>query len=197
MSVAHRPPRPAGEAMEDAPERAERAAIEALPEPILRELRSDHAGELGAVWIYRGVLALARDPELRAFAEAHGRAEQAHLDFFLDEVPQRWHSRLAPLWRLAGFLLGAVPALFGPRAVYRTVAAVEAFVDEHYQVQIDMLEAHPGHGWLRERLVSFRADELHHRDDAAARLEGDGHGGLWARFVMGGSAAGAELARRF
>ncbi|MEE4299421.1 MAG: demethoxyubiquinone hydroxylase family protein [Pseudomonadales bacterium] len=172
------------------------APVDALPEPILRELRSDHAGELGAVWIYHGVLAIARDPELRAFAEAHRRAEQAHLDFFLSELPSRWQSRLAPLWRLAGFVLGALPALVGTHAVYRTVAAVEAFVDEHYRVQIDMLEAHPGHAWLRERLVAFRADELHHRDDAAARVGADALDGLWARIVMGGSAAGAELARR-
>lgn len=172
------------------------APVEELPEPILRELRSDHAGELGAVWIYRGVLAVSRDPELRAFAEAHGRAEQAHLDFFLAELPDRWQSRLAPLWRLAGFVLGALPALFGRRAVYRTVAAVESFVDDHYQVQIDMLEAHPAHAWLRERLVAFRADELHHRDDAAARFAGAALEGLWPRIVMAGSAAGAELARR-
>lgn len=172
------------------------APVEALPEPILRELRSDHAGELGAVWIYHGVLAIARDPELRAFAEEHRRAEQAHLAFFLAELPRPWQSRLAPLWRLAGFLLGALPALFGSRAVYRTVAAVEAFVDDHYRVQIEMLDAHPGHAWLRERLVAFRDDELHHRDDAAVRFGGDALDGLWTRVVMSGSAAGAELARR-
>lgn len=172
------------------------AAIERLPEPILRELRSDHAGELGAVWIYHGVLAVARDADLRAFAEAHRRAEQRHLDFFLEQLPRRWRSGLAPLWRLAGFLLGALPALLGDRAVYRTVAAVEAFVDEHYRVQIDMLAAHPEHAWLRDRLVAFRDEELHHRDDAAERFGGDALGGLWARIVMAGSAAGAELARR-
>lgn len=172
------------------------APLERLPEAILRELRSDHAGELGAVWIYHGVLAVTRDPELRAFAEAHGRAEQTHLDFFLEALPRRWHSRLAPLWRLAGFMLGALPALFGRRAVYRTVAAVEAFVDDHYRVQIAMLEAYPQYARLRERLIAFREDELHHRDDAAERFGNGAFQGLWPRIVMGGSAAGAVLARR-
>ncbi len=172
------------------------APVERLPDPVLRELRSDHAGELGAVWIYHGVLAVARDPALRAFAEEHRRAEQRHLDFFLEHLPPRWRSSLAPLWRLAGFALGALPALFGRRAVYRTVAAVEAFVDDHYRVQIDMLAAHPEHAWLRERLVAFRDDELHHRDDAAARFGDAALEGLWARIVMAGSAAGASLARR-
>ncbi len=174
-----------------------RAAVCGLPEAMLRELRSDHAGELGAVWIYRGVLAVARDPALRAFAQAHEAAEQAHLDFFLQELPAQWHSKLAPLWRIAGFLLGALPAFIGPGAVYRTIAAVEAFVDEHYQVQIDMLEGRERYAWLRDRLIAFRADELHHRDDALAR-SGTGAGtGLWRWLVHNGSAAGAMLARRF
>lgn len=175
---------------------ADRAAIDALPTAILRELRSDHAGELGAVWIYRGILAVSRDEAVRSFAEAHQRSEQTHLDFFLSELPPRWRSRLAPLWRVAGFVLGALPALFGSRAVYATVAAVETFVDDHYQVQIDMLAAHPEYAWLRETLVRFREDELHHRDDAAARNDGAPVRGLWARIVIGGSVAGAMLARR-
>lgn len=188
MSLVDEPLRPL--------ETPELAPLERLPEALLRELRSDHAGELGAVWIYHGVLAVARDPELRAFADAHRRAEQAHLAFFLEQLPRRWQSSLAPLWRLAGFVLGALPTLFGPRAVYRTVAAVEAFVDDHYRVQIDMLADHPEHAWLRERLVAFRDDELHHRDDAVARFAGDALDGPWARLVMAGSAAGAALARR-
>ena len=40
------------------------------------ELRSDHAGETGAVAIYRGILAITRNPELRTFAEHHLATEQ-------------------------------------------------------------------------------------------------------------------------
>lgn len=196
---------------------AEELSIEDLPQPILRELRSDHAGELGAVWIYRGILAVARDPALRNFAQHHMAAEEAHLAFFLTQLPARWHTRLAPLWRLAGWLLGAGPALFGRVAVYRTITAVESFVDHHYALQIDMLAAHPGHAWLRERLQAFRDDELMHRDDAsrrardagragvtaAARVEGPDRGPipgpiarLWMTIVGRGSALGANIARR-
>ncbi len=166
-----------------------------LPPHLLRELRSDHAGELGAVWIYRGILAVTRNPELRAFAEAHQASEQEHLDFFLKHLPIGWHTRLAPLWKLAGFVLGALPALLGPRAVYRTVAAVERFVDGHYAAQIELLAAHPQHRWLRIHLSRFRDDELHHRDDAAGRIA-DATPGWWERIVEGGSAAGAAVARR-
>jgi demethoxyubiquinone hydroxylase (CLK1/Coq7/Cat5 family) len=43
-----------------------------LPIHLLRELRSDHAGETGAVSIYRGIVAVARlrgYPELISFAQ--------------------------------------------------------------------------------------------------------------------------------
>ena len=166
-----------------------------LSPALLRELRSDHAGELGAVWIYRGILAISRDAELRAFAQAHLASEQEHLDFFLEHLPIGWQTRLGPLWRCAGFVLGALPALFGPGAVYRTVAAVERFVDGHYAEQIELLAAHPQHRWLRVHLSRFRDDELHHRDDAAGRLA-NAAPGWWDRIVEGGSAAGAALARR-
>mgnify|MGYP001315731459 CR=1 FL=1 len=48
------------------------AAFPSLPRALKREMRSNHAGELGAVWIYRGVLAVTRDPALRAFAARSG-----------------------------------------------------------------------------------------------------------------------------
>lgn len=168
-----------------------------LPEPLLRELRSDHAGETGAVWIYRGVLAISRDAEVRAFAEAHLTTELEHLAFFERHLPLGWQSRAAPLWRLAGFLLGALPALFGSRAVFRTIAAVETFVDDHYRAQVEALAGQAGFSWLRLRLEGFRAEEVHHRDDAAARLGPPGPcGRLWSRVVGAGSAAGVVLARR-
>ena len=62
------------------------AAFPSLPCALKREMRSNHA-ELGAVWIYRGVLAVTRDPALRAFAEEHGRTEAAHLAFFEAGLP--------------------------------------------------------------------------------------------------------------
>ena len=42
-----------------------------LPAALLADLRTDHAGESGAVMIYRGILAVTRDAGLRHFAQAH------------------------------------------------------------------------------------------------------------------------------
>lgn len=169
-----------------------------LPESMARDLQSDHAGETGAVYIYHGVLALSRDPEVIEFARHHLDTEQQHLAFFEQWLPRSRHSALIPVWRLAGWLLGAVPALFGPRAVFTTIAAVETFVEGHYQAQLDELVTQPEWAALRRRLQAFCDDEVAHRDDATDRLQ-KGSGvvaRVWAAMVDTGSHVGVFLARR-
>ena len=168
---------------------------------MVRELRSDHAGETGAVYIYKGITAVARwrqDAELLAFAWEHGDTEAEHLKLVEAWLPPSLRSRLLVPWRMAGWLTGALPALFGRRAVYGTIAAVETFVDVHYQQQIDHLRQHGGPEDLLALLLRCQADEQHHRDEAAA-LAGQ-HSPwllrLWCSVVGSGSAAAVVLARR-
>jgi ubiquinone biosynthesis monooxygenase Coq7 len=164
----------------------------ALPAVVLADLRTDHAGEVGAVQIYRGILAVARNSELRAFAARHLAAELLHLRRIRQWLPASARSRLLPLWRVAGWLTGAMPALLGPRAVFVTVAAVERFVDRHYAGQIERLSAHPHLAALREALAACRRDEIAHRDDALARLHG--RPGAFARAWSVVVGKGSELA---
>lgn len=190
------------------------AAAPPLPRPLWQELRTDHAGETGAVMIYRGILAVARDPALRAFAQQHLATESRHLALVEQVVPARWRSRLLPLWRVSGWLTGALPACMGPRAVYATIQAVETFVDQHYAAQLASID-----GWLqppvtgagevitpeeraalpplRALLDDCRRDELDHRDDAAARWDGRPRGLLaaWCWLVGRGSSAAVRLCR--
>lgn len=172
---------------------------EALPRELLQELRTDHAGETGAVMIYRGVLAFARDPALREFARHHLATEERHLALVEQVVPRRWRSRLLPLWRLSGWLTGALPALAGPRAVYATIQAVETFVDRHYAAQVELIDRLPvlDAQALRALLVQCQADEAAHRDDAAARGQGPARGllALWCRAVGSGSGAAVRVCR--
>jgi demethoxyubiquinone hydroxylase (CLK1/Coq7/Cat5 family) len=180
------------------------AVPDALARDLIPDLRSDHAGETGAVWIYNGVLAVARDPELRAFARRHRETERQHLAKIAAVLPWPRRSRLLLPWRLAGFAVGALPAVFGPRAVYATVAAVETFVDRHYQQQIDRLDAAPSSAQrdsLRALLAECRADERAHRDEAeAARGANAAAPGWllrgWCALVGAGSAAAVGIARR-
>jgi ubiquinone biosynthesis monooxygenase Coq7 len=142
--------------------------VPAVPTDLMPELRTDHAGETGAVWIYRGVLAFSRDEALRDFARRHLETEQEHLRLVCELVPPRQRSWLLIPWRIAGFLTGALPALFGPRAVYGTIAAVETFVDRHYEVQIRALDGRPEYAALQDLLRRCQEDECHHRDEASA-----------------------------
>lgn len=180
---------------------ADRAVRRRLSRHLERELRSDHAGETGAVYIYRGLATVARwrgDAQLLAFAQRHGDTEAEHLRLIEGWLPPARRSRLLGPWRLAGWLTGALPALAGPRAVYATIAAVETFVDRHYQQQIDHLRQHAGPEGLLPLLLSCQADELHHRDEAAALAGAQTPWALraWCAIVGAGSAAAVVLARR-
>jgi demethoxyubiquinone hydroxylase (CLK1/Coq7/Cat5 family)/predicted DCC family thiol-disulfide oxidoreductase YuxK len=181
------------------------------PAALRRELRTDHAGEAGAVMIYRGVLAVTRDPALRAFAEQHLATEARHLAQIEAVVPPAGRSRLLPLWHAAGWLTGALPALLGPQAVYATIEAVETFVDRHYAAQLQQIDlllpqtppaTRPALADLRRLLAACQHDEQEHRDDARARRNAPARQGLrarlgsaWAAAVGAGSAGAVRISR--
>lgn len=164
---------------------------------LIGDLRSDHAGETGAVAIYRGILAISRDPAVRHFALVHLATEQEHLARFGALLPRGQRSILLPVWRAAGWLTGALPALVGPRAVYATIDAVETFVDHHYEEQVRKLPDHGPGGALRALLVACQADEVEHRDQArAAAIAGPGRLTLVWQWLVGAGSALAVLAAR-
>jgi 3-demethoxyubiquinol 3-hydroxylase len=183
------------------------AADASITPALWAELRSDQAGESGAVAIYRAILTISRDADVRAFASRHLATEQEHLRLINTWLPPERRSRLLPVWRLAGWMTGALPALAGRSAVYQTIAAVETFVDHHYADQLRMIDALPPDATrteLRALLAACRADEVEHRDEARQLSQGvdpQAASGLtaraWAALVGAGSAAGVTLARRF
>lgn len=169
---------------------------------LIGDLRSDHAGETGAVAIYLGILAVTRDPQIRHFAQQHLATEREHLARLGELLPPGQRSALLPLWKVAGWLTGFLPALVGSRAVYATIDAVETFVDQHYEEQVHKLPAHGAGGALRSLLLACQADEVDHRDEAraaptAAQMTPAGafmHGWQW--LVGTGSALAVAAARR-
>jgi ubiquinone biosynthesis monooxygenase Coq7 len=71
---------------------------------------------------------------------------------------------LEPVWRIAGFALGAVTAAMGEKAAFACTAAVEEVIDEHYASQVAALkDRDPA---LTATVEDFRADEVAHRDEA-------------------------------
>lgn len=165
---------------------------------LIGDLRSDHAGETGAVAIYLGILAASRDSKIQQFAREHLATERAHLARLAALMLPGQQSVLLPLWRVAGWLTGFLPALVGARAVYATIDAVETFVDHHYEEQIRKLPAAGPGGALRALLMACQADEVHHRDEA--RAAGIAPAGKltqgWQWLVGIGSALAVKAARR-
>ncbi len=174
--------------------------FESLPltPALIADLQSDHAGEAGAVAIYRGMLAVSRDESVRRFAKEHIRTELRHLRFFESWLPARHRSRLMWAWRAAGWLLGATSALFGRQAAFRTVAAVETFVEGHYVAQIETMNSIDGLESLAAILQEFCSEEVHHREDASARVTRSGGAAAraWEHLIASGSALGVRIARR-
>lgn len=170
-----------------------------LPSDMIGELRSDHAGETGAIWIYKGMLFASRNDKVRAFASHHLATESQHLVLMSALLPPLRRSWLLVPWRAAGFVTGALPALFGERTVFATIAAVETFVGIHYQQQIDALQQRPEHAALLQVLIDCQSDEHVHRDEAKAYLTRPPTGilAVWCAAIGSGSALAVMLARRF
>ena len=133
--------------------------------------------------------------------------EAAHLALIEPWLTPRQRSLLLPLWGVAGWLTGALPALLGPRAAYATVQAVETFVDQHYTEQIERIDrihpakASPALNEIRALLAACRADEIGHRDEAAELLAGHATPlspalRLWVWSVGAGSRAAVKVCRR-
>lgn len=175
-----------------------RLDVSHLPPTMVGDMRSNQAGETGAVWIYRGILAAARDASVREFARAHLDTERKHLLAINALLPRLRRSKLLIGWRVAGFLTGSIPALFGSKAVFATIEAVETFVEYHYQVQIDNLGRHGSHPELLSLLVEFQKDERSHRMEASEKLNALSPPLMircWCRLVSMGSEFAVKIAR--
>ena len=134
-------------------------------------IRVDHAGEYGAVRIYEGQLAVlgARKGAASESIRRMAKEEQRHLETFDKLINERRvrPTALEPVWRVAGFALGAATALMGEKAAMACTAAVEEVIDEHYAGQIEQLGDSDQE--LKNTVADFRADEIAHRDEALAR----------------------------
>ena len=133
-------------------------------------IRVDHAGERGAVKIYEGQLlalnTLVKDEKLKKTIEEMKVHEKEHCEFFEKEIKKRniKPTKLLPLWDLLGVTLGFGSTLLGKKAAMLCTASVEEVIDKHYQNQIDQLDKSEKE--LKNKIIKFREDELHHKDIA-------------------------------
>ena len=164
-------------------------------------LRVDHAGELGAVHIYRGqqaVLGKARGHERvagqLAEMEGHEAVHLARFDALLNQHRVR-PTLLAPLWRAAGFALGAGTALLGDKAAHACTEAVETVIEGHYASQIaELADRNPE---LAAELTKFRDEELAHRDIALEEGARDAPGyPVLAALIRAGCKAAIKISEK-
>ena len=133
-------------------------------------IRVDHAGERGAVKIYEGQLlalnTLVKDDDLKKIIEEMKVHEKEHCEFFENEIKKRKikPTKLLPLWDLLGIGLGFGSTILGKKAAMLCTASVEEVIDEHYSNQINQLG--DDEQKLKEKIIKFREDELHHKDIA-------------------------------
>jgi ubiquinone biosynthesis monooxygenase Coq7 len=135
---------------------------------IARMIRVDHAGEVGAVRIYRGQIAVLGGTKAGAVIQRMAVAEARHLETFDKLMVERRvrPTLLSPVWHVAGYALGAATAMLGPEAAMACTVAVEEVIDEHYRHQAETLG--DDETALRDTIEEFRGEEVEHRDTALA-----------------------------
>ena len=182
MAAARRAPRPAPPGV-------------GAKDEIAAMIRVDHAGEYGAVRIYEGQLAVFAADKAKSKTVAAirhmAKQEEEHLRAFDALINERRvrPTALEPVWRVAGFALGAATALMGETAAMACTAAVEDVIDRHYAGQIEHLgDRDPA---LKKTIEEFRADEIAHRDTALAH---DAEKAPAYRFLSSAIKAGCRLA---
>lgn len=129
-------------------------------------IRVNQAGEYGAVQIYKGQLQVIKDPEVRQTIQHMLEQEKAHLDQFNQQMVKNKvrPTALSPLWRVAGFALGAMTGLLGKKAAMACTVAVEEVIDDHYKSQETYLSQKGQDQDLKDLITKCRQEELAHRD---------------------------------
>jgi len=130
-------------------------------------LKVNHAGEFGAINIYKSQLMVARIfmkplvPLLEAFLED----EQRHLDIFWQEIQDRNGIKCKSFWLcgVGGFFMGFISAILGKQGIMACTWAVESVVIDHLKNQLQYLESKNDQS-AYDAVNSILEDEINHRD---------------------------------
>ena len=164
-------------------------------------IRVDHAGERGAVKIYEGQLlalnTIVKNDNLKKTIEDMKEHEIEHCQFFENEIKKRKikPTKFLPLWDLLGVGLGFGSTLLGKKAAMLCTASVEEVIDKHYLDQINQLG--PDEKELKEKIIKFREDELHHKNIAYEQgASKDGVYSIFDKIVKTGSKIAIKISEK-
>ena len=149
---------------------------------IARILKVNHAGEHGAIRIYRAQIWIARwrCPDVVPFLEETLAHEVSHCALFRAAMAPR-HTRpcrVMSLWGNGGYALGAVTALLGRQGIWICTAAVEAAVHRHLEDQLFFLRGRDEA--LHDLIEGIQVEELSHLHHAEDNITNTG---LFARLL--------------
>ncbi|MDA9632132.1 demethoxyubiquinone hydroxylase family protein [Alphaproteobacteria bacterium] len=143
-----------------------RASDISIPKEMVGWMRSNHAGETGAVWIYLGAKCIFWNKQIQNMSKEHYQTEKNHLIVMNHILSKKSKSKLLLLWRILGFFLGFFSALLGYRFFCVTIQSVESFVEQHYQEQIEFLYKNSISFDLLKVLEMCCDEEVEHQSDA-------------------------------
>lgn len=136
-------------------------------------LKVNHAGEFGAINIYRSQLVVSRllRRDYVPLLESFMADEQRHMQLFWEEIQRRNGIKCKSYWLCGagGWAMGFVSALLGKSGVMACTWAVESVVVNHLQNQLAYLERQNDTA-AYETVKAILQDEQNHRD--AGRIEG-------------------------
>ncbi len=127
-------------------------------------IRVDQAGELGAIKIYQGQLAVLKNKPIAKELKQMLDKEMKHYETFnslILEYKVR-PTALRPIWELGAFSLGALTAIMGKKATMACTEAVEEVIIKHYEEQSNYLKNKDER--LRRITKKFCKEEKEHLD---------------------------------
>ena len=171
------------------------------PKKVEEFIRVDHAGERGAIKIYEGQLlalnTLVKNEELKKTIRNMKKHEEVHCNFFENEIKNRniKPTKFLPLWDLLGLGLGFGSTILGKKAAMLCTASVEEVIDDHYKNQIDQIGSDENK--LRNNIIKFREDELHHKDIAYSEgATKDGFYSIFDKVIKIGSKLAIKISEK-
>eukprot|EP00835_Amoeboradix_gromovi_P006355 NODE_732_length_4716_cov_0.429500.p3 type:complete len:211 gc:universal NODE_732_length_4716_cov_0.429500:3773-4405(+) len=170
-------------------------------------LRVNHAGEVGANYIYAGQLNNIEEA-VKPLIKHMKEQEEGHLKEFNRILPEAnvRPSLFLPLWKIGGYLLGTSTALLGKEMAMLCTESVETAIGQHYNDQLRELielsmevdsELKPFLKELQTTVSKFRDEELEHKDIAIKHNSTDAPlYKLASRTIQGGCWFAIEIAKR-
>jgi len=130
-------------------------------------LKVNHAGEFGAINIYRSQLFICKYfmKDLVPLLESFLNDEKRHMQLFWEEIQAREGVKCKSFWLcgLGGYFMGFISALLGRNGIMACTWAVESVVINHLTQQLIYLQSKEDNS-AYTTVQAIMEDEINHRD---------------------------------